>query len=172
MLEALEAFIVYFLSGLTFEFGDDLVCWARHELAGVQMSACRADAVRWTAHLGQAHPYAAFVGTVIGYAITPLSGVLSAVAGRPKSAGEAFGRGLMLELVEGALSVIGQYVTDPVLGPALWSLWLSAVIAPVRGGVAAFTFSWVESAAFRFLILLMVLGGVAIGLNALGLLPV
>ncbi|MEO0995487.1 MAG: hypothetical protein AAFX62_17010 [Pseudomonadota bacterium] len=171
MLGSIEAFLLHLGNGLTFEFGDDLHCYLRQEAFGWSMAACRAETVRHVARLGEAHAYAAFAGTLIGYAITPLSAVLAAIAGRPKSAGEAFGRGFGLELVEGALSVLGQLITDQIFATAIWSLGLSAVIAPVRGGVAAVTFTWVRSALFRFVILLAVLGGIAIGLDRFGLLP-
>lgn len=171
MSGTIEAFLVYLMNGLTFEFGDDIYCWARAEVTGANMRSCKAGMVRWTATLAQGHAYAAFAGTLIGYAITPLSGLLSAVAGKPKSKGQAFSRGFGLELIEGVLSVIGQMITDPVIGTAIWSLGLSAVIAPVRGSVAAFTFAWINSGVFRFLILLTILGGIAILLNRFGLLP-
>ncbi|MEO0624683.1 MAG: hypothetical protein AAFU49_12925 [Pseudomonadota bacterium] len=171
MSGTIEAFFVYLLNGLTFEFGDDLLCWAGQELGRGPINACRSEMIRWSARLAEDHAYAAFAGTLIGYAITPLSGLLALIAGKPKSAGQAFGRGLGLELVEGGLSVIGQLVTDPTMGTALWSLGLSAVIAPVRGIVAAFTYSWVSSGVFRFLIVLILLAGLAILFDGLGLLP-
>lgn len=170
MLGSIEAFILHLGNGLTFEFGDDLYCYARQEAYG-SLAACRAQSVRYVARLGEAHAYAAFAGTLIGYAMSPLSVVLSKIVGRPKTPGEAFGRGLVLELIEGGLSVLGQVITHQALGMALWSFGLSAVIAPVRGAVAAFTLSWAQSGLFRFVILLGVLGALAIGLNQLGLLP-
>ncbi len=171
MFGSIEAFVIHLLNGLTFEFGDDIYCLIGQELGGRSLASCRASMTRWVDRLGEAHTYAAFAGTLIGYAVSPLSGLLSAIVGRPKSAGEAFGRGLVLELIEGALSVIGQMITAPVFGAAIWSLGLSAAIAPIRGGVTAFTFSWAESAMFRFVILLIVLAGIAAGLNLAGLLP-
>lgn len=172
MLGSVEAFILYLLNGLTFEFGDDLVCYLRQEALGASMPACRADLVRYFGQLGTNEPYAALAGTLVGYAITPLSPVLSAILGQPKTAGEAFGRGLVLELVEGALSVVGQVITDGVLHTALWSLGLSAVIAPLRGGVAAFTFTWMRSGLFRLAVVLLVLGAGAFGLHRIGLLAI
>ncbi|MEL6479029.1 MAG: hypothetical protein AAFR17_17005 [Pseudomonadota bacterium] len=171
MLGSLEAFFIHLGGGLTFEFGDDLYCYARQEGFG-SLRACQAKAVTYVTHLGEAHPYAAFAGTLIGYAISPLSGLLAAIVGRPKSAGEAFGRGLVLELIEGALSVLGQVITGLALGPAMWSLGLSAVIAPVRGAVAAVTYSWIHSGVFRFLVVIGVLGALAVLLNRVGALPV
>lgn len=171
MLGSLEAFIIYVLNGLTFEFGDDLLCYLRQEAFGASMPACRAELVRYTGELGAAAPYAAFAGTLVGYAITPLSIVLSAFAGRPQSAGQAFGRGLGLELAEGALSVIGQVITDGIWETAFWSLGLSVAIAPVRGFVAAFTFTWARNGFFRFVIVLTLLGAGALGLDRLSLLP-
>lgn len=172
MLGTVEAFLIYFLNGLTFEFGDDLFCWAQNAAFDVNMSACRREVVRYVGNLGIAHAYAAFAGTLIGYAVTPLSVVLSAIAGKPKNSGEAFMRGLCLELVEGGLSVLGQVITDGMVGPAMWSLGLSVVIAPVRGTVAALTYSWLHSAVFRFLVVVGVLCAIAIVLHRIGLLPI
>lgn len=171
MLGSVEAFTFYLLNGLTFEFGDDLLCYVRQEAFGASMPVCRAELVRYLGQLGINEPYAALAGTLVGYAITPLSVLLSAILGRAKTAGEAFGRGLVLELIEGALSVVGQVITDGVLQTALWSLGLSAVIAPVRGGVAAFTFAWLRSGFFRLAVILLVLGAGAFGLHRIGVLP-
>lgn len=172
MLGSIEAFVIHLLNGLTFEFGDDIYCLIGQELGGRDLASCRASMVRWVDRLGEAHTYAAFAGTLIGYAVSPLSGLLSAIVGKPKSAGEAFGRGLVLELIEGALSVVGQMITAPVFGVAIWSLGLSAAIAPIRGGVAAFTFSWAASVMFRFFMMLIVIGGLVAGLNFLGIMPI
>ncbi|MEM9046710.1 MAG: hypothetical protein AAGC81_18675 [Pseudomonadota bacterium] len=172
MLGSIEAFLVHLGGGLTFEFGDDLYCYLRQEAFGANLATCRAETVRTIARLGEASPYAAFAGTLIGYGISPLSGLLSVVAGRAKSASGAFGRGFGLELVEGALSVLGQVITDQVLSTALWSLGLSAAIAPVRGSVAAFTYSWAQSGLFRFAMVMLLLGIGALGLHWLGFLPV
>ncbi|MEL7444332.1 MAG: hypothetical protein AAGK02_00790 [Pseudomonadota bacterium] len=172
MLGSVEAFFIFLLNGLTFEFGDDLYCWAQNNWAQVSMSTCRAQMVRYVGALGTAHAYAAFAGTLVGYAVTPLSVVLAGLAGKPKTPGQAFTRGLGLELVEGVLAVVGQVITDGVLATALWSLGLSAVIAPVRGTVAAFTHSWARSTLFRFLIIVLVLGLLAFALRQAGLLSI
>lgn len=172
MLGPVQAFLTHFANGLTFEFGDDLFCWARYSWADVPMASCRAEVVRYVGNLGAAHPYPAFAGTLIGYAVTPLSVVLSQIVGKPKSPGQAFRRGPGLEVVEGGLSVIGQVITDGVLATALWSLGLSAVIAPVRATVAWFTHSWAASGVFRFAIMVGVLGVIAVVLHRAGLLAI
>lgn len=172
MLGSVEAFLIYFLNGITFEFGDDLYCWAQNNSAQVPMGTCRAHVVRYVGALGTAHAYAAFAGTLVGYAVTPLSVLLAGLAGKAKTPGQAFTRGFGLELVEGGLSVIGQVITDGVLATALWSLGLSAAIAPVRGTVAAFTHSWARSGVFRFLIIVLVLGLLTLALRQAGLLSI
>lgn len=172
MFANIEAFAIHFLNGLTFEFGDDLFCWARQELANVPLANCQAFIVRYTTSLGDQHVNAAFAGTLVGYAVTPLSVMLAAVAGKAATAGQAFKRGFGLELIEGGLAVIGQIITDGILATALWSLGLSAFIAPIRGFIAAFTHSWLASGFFRFLMMVAILGAIAITLHLFGLLPV
>lgn len=169
MLE-LEAFLLNFINGITFEFGDDLVCWASEAWLGGDLDRCRQAMVAWLGHRANAAPYWAFAGTLLGYAVSPLSILLAAFIGKPKTPGEAFWRGAGLELLEGLIAVIGQVITDHNFSTAIWSLGLSAVIAPVRGSVAGITLAWQTSAVFKFCVLLAVLGAVAFGLNVLGIL--
>lgn len=172
MFPALEAFFLHLLQGLTFEFADDLLCWAADSWFGGNLARCRAEMVAWAARGANAAPYAAFAGTLIGYAVSPLSIVVAAFIARPNSPGEAFGRALSLELVEGAIAVVGQLITDQSFGTAIWSLALSGVIAPLRGSVAAFTYAWEASSVFKFCVLLAIIAAVLILLASLELLPV
>lgn len=168
-MDTIEAFLVHLLMGLTFEFGDDLYCWGQVGFGTPDFAVCQRDMVAWTNGLASAAPYAAFVGTLIGYAITPLSAVLAAFTDKPKNPGQAFGRAFGLELVEGALSVIGQVITDADWDTALWSLALSAVIAPIRGFAAFFT---ALGPFGRFLIVLATLSGLAVVLDRIGVLQI
>ncbi len=47
MLGSIEAFLIHLFNGLTFEFGDDLYCWAAEAMSGRDMSACRAATTAW-----------------------------------------------------------------------------------------------------------------------------
>ncbi|WP_299628365.1 hypothetical protein [uncultured Tateyamaria sp.] len=172
MFAIIEAFVLHFLQGITFEFADDLLCWASDAWLSGNLHSCRASMVAWAKKSANIAPYAAFVGTLIGYAVSPLSVVVAAFMGKPHSPGDAFGRAFSIELVEGAIAVIGQLITDQSFGAAVWSFGLSAVIAPIRGSVAAFTFAWDASGAFKFLVLLVVLTAALVGLSMLGLLPI
>ncbi|SMX28204.1 hypothetical protein TRP8649_02319 [Pelagimonas phthalicica] len=171
MGDIFQAFFLHFLNGITFEFADDLLCWAGDAWFGGHLGTCRATMTGWANHSANTAPYAAFAGTLLGYAVSPLSVIVAWFVGKPKSPGDAFWRAITLELIEGVIAVIGQVITDQNLGVAMWSLGLSAVIAPIRGCVSSFTYAWSTSVVFKFFVLLSILTVAAIGLARLGLLP-
>lgn len=172
MFSALEAFLLHLLAGVTFEFFDDIACWGAASLLGGDLDRCRTFMVTWANEAAGAAPFSAFFGTLIGYAASPLSVVVIWFVGKAKSAGDAFWRAITIELTEGVIAVIGQIITDQNFSIAIWSLGLSAVIEPVRGGIASVTYAWNTSGIFRFTLILIGVGLFAFGLNVVGLLPI
>lgn len=141
---------MYFFNGLTLEFGDEFLCMAYDFFGYSSQGACR-KALLSIIYVGaERYTYISIISAVLGYALSPTFFIYVAIKGKPNTAGQIFSTILMVELIEGSISVLGQLATDGDIGTAIISLPLSLAVGSVRAIVLSFLFEWNRSDFFKF----------------------
>ncbi|WHP69401.1 hypothetical protein [Phaeobacter inhibens] len=146
----IQAAFLYFFNGLTLEFGDEFFCMAYDFFGYSSQGACR-KALLSIIYVGaERYTYISIISAVLGYALSPTFFIYVAIKGKPNTAGQIFSTILMVELIEGSISVLGQLATDGDFGTAIISLPLSLAVGSIRAIVLSFLFEWNRSDFFKF----------------------
>lgn len=163
----IEAFIIFFLNGVTLEFGDELICFAHEAIGFNSYGSCR-NGLRHIIYNGATnYTYIALLGGILGYVISSTFYIYVAFNGAPKTAGDIFKTILTVELIEGCVSVVGQLLTDGVFETAIISLPLSLAAGAIRGGVLAFMFAWDKSDWFEIKVIVLICACAAVLFSSL-----
>lgn len=146
----LQAALLYFFNGVTLEFGDEFFCIAYDFFGYDSQSACR-KALLSIIYVGaERYTYISIISAILGYALSPTFFIYIAMKGQPKTAGQIFSTVLIVEFIEGSISVLGQLATDGDFGTAIISLPLSLAVGSIRAIVLSFLFEWKRSDFFKF----------------------